>query len=252
LLEQIDALGRDGVIASAAIVALLIVAWTYLIWLFWSVPGIPGAQMAQTEFPFVFAMWAVMMVGMMTPSFTPTVLAYLQLGRHPVIRNQPLAPAGWLLAGYLLVWLIFAIIASAAQTALLEAHLITPTGSSSDYFSAIVLISAGLYQLSPFKDACLSHCRVPLHFIQSNGGFSTGSVASLRLGLKNGLYCVGCCWALTMILFAVGVMQLGWVALLSVFILLEKVDPLEAGVTRRVSAFFLFGAGIVFLIRSVI
>ena len=129
MLEQIDALGRDGVIASAAIVALLIVAWTYLIWLFWSVPGIPGAQMAQTEFPFVFAMWAVMMVGMMTPSFTPTVLAYLQLGRHPVIRNQPLAPAGWLLAGYLLVWLIFAIIASAAQTALLEAHLITPTGS---------------------------------------------------------------------------------------------------------------------------
>ena len=246
LLQQSDT--RERAIASGAIVVLMVLAWAYLIWLFWNTMAM--SESTPSEFPFFFAMWAVMMVGMMTPSFTPTILAYVQLGHHSVIRNQPLAPAGWLLAGYLLAWLSFAVIASLAQTALQETHLIAPTGSPNDYFSAIVLILAGLYQLSPMKDTCLSHCRVPLHFIQRNGGFSTGSLASLRLGLKNGLYCVGCCWALMTVLFVVGVMQLLWIAILAVFILLEKVDPLEAGVTRRVSAFFLLGAGIVYLVKS--
>jgi len=264
LLQQTDAPGREAAIASGAIVALMILAWTYLIWLFWNTPAamsesmssIPAMQMAQTvrlsEFPFVFAMWAVMMVGMMTPAFTPTILAYVQLGRHAVIRNQPLAPAAWLLGGYLLAWLSFAVMASVAQMTLLETHLIASTGSSSNLFSAIVFISVGLYQLSPMKDACLARCRPPLDFIKRNGGFSNGRLASLRLGLKHGLYCIGCCWALMMVLFVVGVMQLLWAVLLSAFILLEQVDPLEAGVTRKVSACFLLGVGLIFLVKSVI
>jgi predicted metal-binding membrane protein len=249
LLQQIDAraiakmVRRESAIASGAIVALMLLAWTYLIWLSWNVPtaisvstasmpGVPEMRITTvrtwtlSEFLIGFAMWSVMMVGMMTPAFVPTFLAYVQLGHHPVIRNQPLAPAGWLLGGYLLAWLSFAFVATAAESTFLETGLIAPTlGSASDYFSATVLISAGLYQLSPMKDACLSRCRPPLDFIRSNGGFSLGSVASLRLGMKNGLYCVGCCWALMMVLFVVGVMELLWIAALSIFVLFGKNRP---------------------------
>src|SRR5215510_3361301 len=150
LLQQ-KAFRRESAIASGAIVVLMILAWTYLIWLSSNTPtamlsmNMPGTVRTWTlaEFFFAFAMWSVMMVGMMTPSFAPTMLAYVQLGRHPAIRNRSLGPAGWFLWGYLLVWLCFAAFASAAQTALLETGLIAATlDSSSDYFSETVLILA--------------------------------------------------------------------------------------------------------------
>ena len=242
-------LGRERVIVGGALAALMVLAWSYLIWLSSSmspaIPDTPGMQMSDsmtgiagvqmtetlrpwttTEFFLVFAMWSVMMVGMMTPAVAPTILAYVRLARHPVARNQPLAPTGWFLGGYLLAWLCFALVASLFQAAFLQTGLIAPTlRSSSSLFGAAVFIAAGIYQLSPAKDACLSRCRAPLSFIHRNGGFRPGSVPSLKLGLRHGLYCVGCCWALMAVLFVVGVMELLWIAALSIWVLLEKVAP---------------------------
>lgn len=204
------------------------------------------------EFFVVFAMWSSMMVGMMTPSIAPAILTYARFSRHPVTRNAPLAPIGWFVGGYLIAWLGFAFIVSVVQAAFLEVGLIAPAlRSSGDVVGGIVFILAGGYQMSLLKDACLSYCRSPLNFINDQGGFRPSAAAAVKLGLRHGLYCVGCCWALMAILFAVGVMEPLWIAVISIWILLEKIFPVP-GVMTRASGFLLIAAGTVLLIKNAV
>jgi predicted metal-binding membrane protein len=123
--------------------------------------------------------------------------------------------------------------------------------SSSDLFGGSVFILAGGYQLTMMKDTCLSHCRTPLSFINGQGGFRPSAAAALQLGLKHGLYCVGCCWALMAVLFVVGVMELLWIAVISIWVLLEKVFPAR-GVMTQLSGLVLIGTGIILLASTVI
>jgi len=262
-LEKV--LRRERVVVFGALAALIILAWSYLIWLSWimssamsdSMPGMAEMQMPQmlrpwtaAEFSTVFAMWSVMMVGMMTPSIAPAILTYVRVSRHPVTRQAPLAPIGWFVGGYLLAWLGFALIASAAQAALLEADLITPMlRSSSELFGGIVFILAGGYQLTMLKDTCLSLCQSPVSFINDQGGFKPSAIAALKLGLRHGFYCVGCCWAMMVILFAVGVMELIWIAVISIWALLEKIFPVR-GTMTQVSGVTLVVVGILLLART--
>ncbi len=184
----------------------------------------------------MFMMWVVMMIGMMTPAAAPMVLLYARVGRQAAMQGKPFANSYWFFGGYLLAWVAFALVATLAQWAVQRASLLTPMmESASAIFGSALLIAAGLYQWSPLKDACLRQCQAPLQFIQRHGGFRRDAKGSLKLGIRHGAYCVGCCWALMALLFVGGVMNLLWIAVLTVFILLESVRRLQAGLQSFLS-----------------
>src|SRR5262245_1391706 len=230
-------LRRERMIAGTAVAVLLALSFTYLIWLYLREPPIPQSMsdMGMTgmlrpwtlsEFAIAFGMWSAMMVGMMAPSVAPAILTYARFSRHPITQKAPLAPIGWFVGGYLAAWIGFAFIATLVQAEFLEAGLITPMlRSSSGLFGGTVFIVAGVYQFTALKDTCLSFCRSPVNFINKQGGYRPSVAATLKLGLKHGLYCVGCCWALMLVLFVVGVMELLWIAVISVWVLVEKIFP---------------------------
>jgi predicted metal-binding membrane protein len=186
-------LRRDRAVISAALAVIAALAWAYLLWLSanlgmgadaditrMSTPGMDMPGMLGPEFRpwglgqfvFTFAMWAIMMVGMMIPSAAPMVLLYAAVGGRASAQGKPFAATGWFLAGYLLVWLAFALVATGAQWTLTYGALLDPMmASSSRVLGGLVLIGAGLYQWTPLKHACLSQCQSPLLFIQRHGGF---------------------------------------------------------------------------------
>jgi predicted metal-binding membrane protein len=192
----------------------------------------------------LFAMWAVMMVAMMTPSVAPMVFIYQRVAQQANSSGHSFAPASWFFGGYLAAWTAFAALATLAQWALESAALLTPMmASASSRFGGAVLLAAGLYQWLPLKDACLAHCRAPLSFVQRHGGFRESAGGSLRLGFLHGLYCIGCCWALMALLFVGGVMNLLWIAALMILVLLEKVVP-GARWLSRIAGLAMVGAGV--------
>ena len=129
--------------------------------------------------------------------------------------------AGGFVGGYLAVWGLFSVAATAAQSGLDQLALLSATMvSASALLGGGLLIGAGVYQLTPYKHACLSHCRAPAHFISHR--WRRGFVGAFRMGLALGTYCLGCCWVLMGLLFVGGVMNLVWLAAISVFIVLEK------------------------------
>jgi predicted metal-binding membrane protein len=202
------------------------------------------------DFGFVFIMWAVMMVGMMTPSVAPMVLLYATVGRKAAANGRPLAPTGWFLAGYLSAWVAFSLAATTAQWVLTQLALLTPMmESASGIFGGCLLIAAGLYQWSPIKDTCLKQCQMPLGFLMSHGGFRSEPFGALRLGAEHGLYCIGCCWALMALLFVGGVMNVLWIAGLAVLALMEKVVPTGRLIPRLAGA-GLVAAGLFLLFRA--
>jgi hypothetical protein len=149
------------------------------------------------EFAFVFAMWAVMMVGMMAPSAAPMILMYARVGRQGKAAGKPLAATGWFAAGYFLAWIGFSLAATLVQWAVERAALLdSRMASASNLFGGIVLIAAGVYQWTPLKDVCLVQCQTPLQFLMRHGGFRGDVPGCLLLGLRHGAYCVGCCWFL--------------------------------------------------------
>ena len=228
---------RDQLPVLLALLGVTALAWGYVIWLGAQMTGAPSAAMADmpgmpmsgdtlapwttVHFLFIFGMWAVMMVGMMTPSVTPMVLMYARIVHASAERR--VAPAAWFACGYLGAWILFSAGAALAQWGLEALALLTPMmASASHRFGGALLIAAGVYQWLPVKDACLSNCRAPLQFFQRHGGFRPGAAASFRLGFLHGLNCVGCCWVLMTLLFVVGVMNLLWIAVLMVYVLLER------------------------------
>jgi predicted metal-binding membrane protein len=236
-------LRRENLVVAGALFVLTLLAWAYVAWLahmmdasmpdMAAMPGMDMSSMAPAftawspaHFLFMLTMWAVMMVGMMTPSAAPMILIYGQVARQARTLRSNFAPAGWFAAGYLLSWTLFALAATAAQFGLERAALLTPMmASASKYFGGAVLILAGTYQWMPLKDSCLAQCRAPLAFVQRHGGFRPGIGGSLRLGALHGAYCIGCCGALMALLFVVGVMNLLWIAGLMIFVLAEKIVP---------------------------
>jgi predicted metal-binding membrane protein len=163
---------------------------------------------------------------MMTPSVTPMVLIYARVMHSSSPPARGLGPAVWFAAGYFLAWCLFSAVAALAQWMLEVLALLTPMmAAANTRFGGAVLMVAGIYQWLPLKQACLAHCRAPLAFMQRHGGFQPSAAGSLRLGLRHGSYCVGCCWALMAVLFVVGVMNLLWIAALMILVLLEKVIP---------------------------
>jgi predicted metal-binding membrane protein len=251
-LESI--LRRDRYAVLAALVLLSALSWAYLLWLKrqMAVPEISGMDMGMaamaplsrpwepTDLLFGFVMWMVMMTGMMLPSVAPVILLYARVGRQAKAQAQPFAAAGWFAGGYLLAWAGFSILAALLQAALNQAELLTPLiASAHNILGGTFLIIAGGYQWTPWKDHCLANCRAPLFFLQRHGGFRRRALPSLGLGLRHGLNCVGCCWALMLLLFVGGVMNLTWIAGIAGLILLEKIWSDGSTVSR------VFGLGLI-------
>jgi predicted metal-binding membrane protein len=187
--------------------------------------GMPMPSWTADYFLMMFLMWAIMMVGMMLPSVTPTVLIYAAVARKSAAQGTPVAPTGVFVSGYLAVWVGFSALATLAQWGLDRAGLLSPMMvSKSSILGASLLIIAGIYQWLPLKDKCLHHCRAPVDFISHH--WRTGTLGAFRMGVSHGGYCLGCCWALMALLFVGGVMNLLWIAGITLFVLLEKVLPL--------------------------
>jgi predicted metal-binding membrane protein len=169
----------------------------------------------------LFLMWAEMMVAMMIPSAAPILLTFARVNRERRRHERPFVPTSLFLFGYLIVWTIFSLAAAVAQWALHGAALLSPMmESSSSVLSAALLIGTGIFQWTPWKRACLSHCRSPLTFLLTD--WREGRSGAIRMGIKHGAYCTGCCWLLMVLLFVAGVMNMWWVAAITVFVLLEK------------------------------
>jgi predicted metal-binding membrane protein len=199
-----------------------------------------------TDAAYTFVMWAVMMLAMMTPSAAPVILLFAGMQRRQSGQRLPVILPIFV-AGYLLVWSGFSAAAAAAQWALHQAAMLSPAmKTASPWMGGAILIAAGIYQLTPSKRACLAHCQSPLGFLMSH--WRNGTAGALRMGIAHGAYCVGCCWALMSVLFVVGVMNLAWVAALSVFVLVEKVGPAGQFVARVAGAGMVV-AGILMWVR---
>src|SRR5260370_16446016 len=193
-------LKRDRAIVAACLVVLILLAWAYIVWVaddmemggmdmtgFRMIRAGRGLMMAgdapwhTIEFAFVFVMWAVMMVGMMTPSVAPLILLYARVGRQAAALHQPFATSAFLAGGYLSAWIVFSFAATIAQWAVERQGWLTPAMSSeSNTFGGLTLIAAGLFQWTPLKDACLRQCQFPLQFIQRHGGAPAHEIGSLQ------------------------------------------------------------------------
>jgi predicted metal-binding membrane protein len=182
------------------------------------------------EFGAILAMWLVMMVAMMLPSAAPMLLLFAATRRERAASGDPatvLAFAG----GYLLVWGGFSVAAAALQAALQQSmRLSSELAMVGGWLPAAVLVIAGVYQLTPLKQACLVRCRSPLGFLLS--WWRDGIGGALAMGLRHGAVCLGCCWALMALLFVGGVMNLAWIAILALVVLAEKVLPYGVWLSR--------------------
>jgi predicted metal-binding membrane protein len=196
----------------------------------------------------LFAMWVIMMFGMMLPSSAPTLLLYAAVVRRSPESHNAAGRLYAFAAGYLLAWTAFSLVATVLQLLLRHWLLLSPMMEVSNrVFGGALLLLAGLYQLTPYKHACLKSCRSPAAFIVQH--WKPGVAGALRLGLEHGLYCLGCCWALMLLLFVGGVMNLWWIGLLTIFVLLEKLAPLGAQ-GGRLSGILIIALGIWRLART--
>ncbi|MPZ77806.1 MAG: DUF2182 domain-containing protein [Deltaproteobacteria bacterium] len=172
------------------------------------------------------SMWWVMMIAMMVPSAAPMILLYAAVARRQREKgSDALLPTGIFAWGYVAVWGFFSVIAAALQRGFEATGILSPMmmNSTSLLFAAAILVAAGLYQLTPAKQACLRHCRGPIQFLM--GHWRPGRWGAFWMGAEHGAYCLGCCWALMALLFFGGVMNLYWIAGLAVIVLLEKTIP---------------------------
>jgi predicted metal-binding membrane protein len=243
-------LKRDRLIVLGGLAAITALAWAYTGYLAWSMDcmhmAMPHMQTwSVTELVLLFVMWAVMMVAMMVPSAAPMILMYTTINRRRRDQQQPYVPTAVFLGGYLLVWAGFSILTTLAQWGLHSTALLSPMMvSTSPLLGGLVLLAAGSFQWTPLKYTCLAHCRSPLGFLMTD--WREGRRGALIMGLRHGMYCVGCCWFLMALLFVAGVMNLLWVAAIAAFVLVEKVVP-RGDLVGRVAGGVLVLAGLVML-----
>jgi predicted metal-binding membrane protein len=194
----------------------------------------------------LWAMWSVMMTAMMLPSAAPLILVYGAAARRSP-QQEARRHTYALAAGYLATWTAFSLAATALQRALAAMLLVTPMmETGSPRFAASLLIAAGVYQCTPLKHACLRACQSPLGFLMAR--WRDGWPGAFRMGLAHGAYCVGCCWALMLLLFAGGVMNVVVVAGLAAWVAVEKLAPFS-GRAAQISGAVMIASGVWILLR---
>ncbi len=252
-------LRREKAIMIGIMAILLIFSWGYMF--FFMASEMPcansGSAISMThhqgwgtaDFLMAFVMWAVMMIGMMVPSVAPWVLALCGVSaRDP--RSSPLFSAGGFLMGYLAVWTVYSFVAAGLQWGLHTViHLSPQLRGASPVPEGTLLLVAGIYQWTPLKNACLAHCRSPLGFFLTS--WKEGRFGSFQMGFQHGLYCVGCCWALMALSFIAGLMNLLWMAAITIFLLIDHTTPVGYWFTRAAGV-LLLGSGIWILAATLV
>lgn len=249
---------HDGMVVAAALCLLTLLAWLFLLagagtgmdpvamsgWLLpLQLPAL-GAEWTPFYWLAAFCMWVVMMVAMMLPSASPTLLLYARVVRQAESQGRAArAPASIaaFASAYFSIWILFSLLAVAAQWALEHLGVMSAMMSlRATVLAGGVLIAAGLYQLTPLKTACLRHCRGPAQFIAAH--WRPGVAGAWRMGFTHGAYCLGCCAALMALLFVGGVMNLVWIAGLTLLVAIEKLAPWGAAAAKA-SAVLLIAGG---------
>ena len=225
------AFARPKVLAAVCVIALAGLGWLALGLLFTGMGTfealcrplvLPGAAWGASGFAIVALMWGAMTLAMMLPSASPMILTYAEIADTAARKHERIVSPFMLAAGYTLVWLGFAAAATLAQFAFTRAALLdSGMQSASGLFSGAIFIGAGVYQFSELKHACLTQCQHPFPFFFAN--WATTPRGVFRLGVGQGLYCLGCCWAMMLVMFAVGVMNVIWMAALGVVMTFEKI-----------------------------
>jgi predicted metal-binding membrane protein len=259
-------LRRDRVIVGTALATLTVAAWLYLLHLapamsataMPGMPAMPGMAMAMpawhvwgwVDVGALVVMWGVMMIAMMTPAAAPMILMFSTIHRRRTAEGRPAVPTAIFVLGYLVVWTIYSVVAALAQAGLHAAALLSPAmAATSPLLAGGLLVAAGVFQWTPLKRACLAACRSPLSFLMT--GWREGRAGAVVMGLRHGLYCLGCCWALMALLFVAGVMNLLWVAAIAVAVLVEKVVP-HGDLVGRLAGVALVAAGVLLVARAAV
>jgi predicted metal-binding membrane protein len=223
------------VIVSGALASVIAASWAYL----WLGAGIKmemmklgGGQMMamppEWSVPYaalIFVMWVVMMAAMMLPSAAPTVLLVTTLASDRTANSKLVSATAMLFAsGYLLVWCGFSLAVTLLQWGLNEAGLLSETMALGNWTSVgAVFVAAGIYEWTPLKNACLDHCRSPTEFLVRH--WRHGALGAVLTGVRHGIFCLGCCWLLMVLLFVGGLMNLAWIAAIALLVLLQKTVP---------------------------
>jgi predicted metal-binding membrane protein len=242
---------RPKAVAAGCVIAIAGLGWFYLA-LLAAAPGGNGSWIGTMQAlcraapdgswtfsgsAIVASMWSAMALAMMLPSAAPMIVTYAEIAETAARKGERIVSPLVIAAGYAAVWLLFSLAASAIQILLTRAKLFDPDlASTGGFLAAAILIGAGFYQFSALKHACLARCQQPFPFFFSNWATTPGGV--FRLGVKQGLYCLGCCWAMMLVMFAVGVMNVAWMAGLAAVMTIEK---LQTG--RRLA----YGVGLVLM-----
>ncbi|MGI9415477.1 MAG: DUF2182 domain-containing protein [Hyphomicrobiales bacterium] len=243
-------LARDRVIVLAGLACVVAFGWVYLLYLAQGMSGMAmgdamGAAKAEPwtagDFTAMVVMWAVMMVAMMLPSAAPMILMFSTISRKHRADGRHFPPVGIFALGYVLAWTGFSLAATLLQWGLQSLALMSPMmKTTSPVIGGALFAVAGIYQFTPLKHVCLRHCRSPLGFLLTR--WRDGHRGALIMGFEHGAFCLGCCWALMIVLFAVGVMNLFWVAAIAVFVLIEKLVP-GGETVARMAGICLIAAG---------
>jgi len=231
-------LRRDRLVVAGALLLVAATAWAWLLagagmdmsafemtrHSTMEMPWLRPTQWTTAYAILMFLMWWAMMVAMMLPAATPVVLLAAALNRRSNTGQAPFGPTTAFAAGYLLAWGGFSATAVLTQWGLERSGLLSPMMvSASTTFTGLVLLSAGLWQFSPWKASCLRHCRSPVEFLTRHR--RPGVPGALGMGGRHGLYCLGCCWFLMALLFVGGVMNLYWIIGLTIYVWVEKSWP---------------------------
>ncbi len=231
------ALRRERWIIAAALAGIAAVAWAYMIHearamnlsgvcecLGMQMGGFAGADWSAGSLLPLFLMWAGMMLAMMLPSATPMILTFASVSRNRRRQQRPYVPVSVFVAGYVAIWSAFSALVAVVQLILHRQAFLSPAmASTSATLGGVLLLAAGVFQFTPLKRTCLTHCRAPLEFIMTR--WRDGVRGAFRMGLEHGAFCTGCCWALMALLFVLGVMNILWIAALTILVGLEKLLP---------------------------
>jgi len=264
---------KDRMVVYVGVAIVLLISWFYILGMGWhmnTLPFIENTSMdmdksmgmesgiiesvltwmppsnglwAMSDFILLFLMWSVMMVAMMTPSILPMLFLFTTLNAKNRANEKETSSVMILLFGYLSSWILFSLVITFPEYVMHQTGLLNPMMEPTHaYIGSIVLCLAGIYQFTPFKEACLTVCQSPLSFLMNN--WRDGNLGTFLIGYKHGFYCIGCCWALMLTLFALGVMNIMWVMILTVFVLFEKLSYKRPLLYRRFTGLVFISWGI--------
>jgi predicted metal-binding membrane protein len=254
-------LKRDRTVIIAALAFTTVIAWAYMVHeadamlrtgvckcMGMAMAGPDARAWSAPQLLALFLMWSEMMIAMMLPSAAPMILTFASLNRSRREQQRAFVPVSAFVSGYLIAWIAFSLAATFLQWALHSAALLSPMMSmTNSRVAGALLIAAGIFQFTPWKTACLTRCANPLTLLLT--GWREGACGAIQMGLHHGLFCLGCCWALMLLLFVLGVMNITWIAALTIYVLIEKLLGRNAWF-GRVAGAALCAWGVVLLVRG--